>query len=383
MLTAGHVIRWSADTFLAAATVGSLYLLIAGLLLIRYRTSGSRQLARAVPVTILVPLCGREPGLLLRLRALYGQDYAGPVQIICGVRSPDDPAIEIVRSIPVDRADRSIDLCINPLVHGRNLKISNLINMVPRARHDTLVLIDSDIEVGSDYLSKVIGALQQPGVGAVTCLYHGLAAGGIWARLAAMGINTHFLPNVIVALASGLGRPCFGSTIAMSRETWRRIGGFRAFSDHLWDDYAIGEAVRGLGYKVVVPEFALGHVCSDVSARQLFAGQLRYARTIKSIDPAGHAGGIISHPFPLALLGFLCGGGGQAVALMVVALICRYILCWQVERRFNTMATDYWLVPLRDLLSFVVYVASFFGATVKWRGHRYRVIDRTLVTDSH
>lgn len=383
MLTAGHVIRWSADTFLAAATVGSLYLLIAGLLMIRYRAGGCRRTTRPVPVTILVPLCGHEPGLLVRLRTLYNQDYAAPLQIICGVRSPDDPAIQVVKSITADRADRTIDLRVDPLVHGRNLKISNLINMVQRARHDTLVLIDSDIEVGPDYLSNVIGVLQQPGVGAVTCFYHGLAAGGIWARLAAMGINTHFLPNVMVALATGLGRPCFGSTIAMSRDTWRRIGGFRAFSDHLWDDYAIGEAVRGLGYKVVVPDFALGHVCSDVSARQLFAGQLRYARTIKSIDPTGHAGGIITHPFPLALLGLLCGGGGQAVALVFVALICRYFLCWQVERRFNTIATDYWLVPVRDLLSFTIYIASFFGATVKWRGHRYRLIDHTLVTDSH
>ena len=119
------------------------------------------------------------------------------------------------------------------------------------------------------------------------------------------------------------------------------------------------------------------------SARQLLAGQMRYARTIKSIDPAGYAGGIISHPFPLALAALLIGGGGQALALAAVALTCRMALCWHVERQFAARTGDYWLVPLRDLLSFTVYVASFFGATVKWRGQRYRVVDDTLVADPH
>ena len=383
MLTTAEVLRWSVDTLLAATILGCAYLLFAGFLTYRLRPRNDRPRTNPVPVTILVPICGHEPGLEQRLTALYDQRYDAPIQLICGIGSPDDLAIPAVKRVIAAHPDAAIELHVDPLVHGRNLKVSNLINMAERARHETLVLIDSDIEVGPDYLTKVIGELQRPGVGAVTCLYHGVPVGGLWARLAAMGINSNFLPSVIVALATGLGQPCFGATIALSHDTLRRIGGFRTFSDQLSDDYAIGQAVRELGLEVAVPPFALGHVCTDGSARQLLAAQIRYARTIKSIDPAGHAGGIIMHPFALSLIALLIGGGGQALALAAIALTCRLALCWRVERRFAARAGSYLLLPLHDLMAFAVYVASFFGATVKWRGNRFRVVDDTLVTDPH
>ncbi|MEJ2626633.1 MAG: bacteriohopanetetrol glucosamine biosynthesis glycosyltransferase HpnI [Pseudolabrys sp.] len=339
--------------------------------------------AQPVPVTILVPLCGHEPGLEQRLTALCDQDYGAPLQVVCGISSPQDPAIAVVKRVIAARPDATIGLHVDPMVHGHNLKVSNLINMAEHARHHTLVLIDSDIEVGPGYLNDVIGELQRPGVGAVTCLYRGVAEGGVWARLAAMGINTHFLPNVIVALATGMGEPCFGATIALSHDTLRRIGGFHAFADHLWDDYAIGQAVRQLGLKVAVPGFALGHVCSDGSAHQMLGAQIRIARTIKSIDPVGHVGAVITHPLPLALIAALLGGSGYALAVAAIALTLRLALCWQMERQFAARAGSIWLVPVRDLLSFAVYVTSFFGATVKWRGNSYRVVDDTLLADPH
>ncbi len=383
MLTTADVLRWSVDALLAGATLGCAYLLFAGFLAIRFRSRADNAETRPVPVTILVPMCGHEPGLEQRLTALYDQRYGAPVQLVCGISNSEDPAIAAVERVIAAHPDAAIDLHIDPLVHGGNLKVSNLINMAEHARHETLMLIDSDIEVGPDHLAEVIGELQRPGVGAVTCLYHGVAVGGLWARLAAMGINTHFLPNVIVALATGLGEPCFGATIALSHDTLRRIGGFRAFSDHLSDDYAIGQAVRELGLDVAVPPFALGHVCSDGSAYQLLAAQIRYARTIKSIDPAGYVGAVISHPFPLALAAALLGGGGHALALAAIALTCRMALCWRMERQFAARAGSYLLVPLHDLMSFAVYVASFFGTTVKWRGNRHRVVDDTLLADPH
>jgi ceramide glucosyltransferase len=231
----------------------------------------------------------------------------------------------------------------------------------------------------------LVGTLQQPGVGAVSCLYHGVAAGGIWTRLAGLRINAHFLPNVIVALSCGLARPCFGVGIALSRDTLRRIGGFHAFVDQLWEDYAIGEAVRGLGHTVVVPSFALGHVFADRTAREFFAAELRAARTIKGLDPHGYAGSFITHPFALALIAAALGAGSPAIAVMLLAFACRIAVCCCIERRFGAPATSYLLLPvllpLRDLLSFAVQVASYFGSTVVWRGQRYRLSNRTLVAD--
>src|SRR5262249_39133091 len=149
--------------------------------------------------------------------------------------------------------------------------------------------------------------LQAPGVGAVTCLYHGVPAAGIWSRCAALSINAHFLPNVVVAIVLGLTQPCFGATIAMRRSTLAAIGGFQGVADDLADDHVMGKAVQRMGSKVLVAAFSVGHVCWHDSLRSLMAQEVRAARTIKTLDPVGYFGTIVSHPFPLALIAALCG----------------------------------------------------------------------------
>jgi ceramide glucosyltransferase len=372
------VFRWTAEVLMAGAAFGCLYTLVACVVALRLgrdeRRGGKRQgRAGSVPVTILMPLCGHEPGLENRLRALCGQNYAAPVQVLCGVHDAADPAAAVAKKVAAELPRGAIMLHVDPRLHGRNLKMSNLINVIDHARHDIFVMLDSDIDVGPDYLAHVVGELQKPGVGAVTCLYYGIAKGGIWAQLAAMGIDLQFLPSAMVALRFGLARPCFGATIAIARDTLREIGGLTRFADQLWDDYAIGEAVRAAGLRVAVPSPVVGHVCADASARELFARQFRYARTIGSIEPLGHVGAVVTHPLALALLAVIAGGGEAAIALSATALITRAALCWCIEQRFGAGANSYWLLPLRDLAAFAVYVTSFFGGTVVWRGHRYRV----------
>jgi ceramide glucosyltransferase len=160
-----------------------------------------------------------------------------------------------------------------------------------------------------------------------------------------------------------------------------RIGGFAPFADELADDYAIGLAVRAAGYEVAIAPFLVGHRCFESSLRQVVRHQLRVARTIKTIDPIGYAGSIITHPLPLALIGMLSGGAGAAL-VAVAALASRLALCRCVERRFGLPRESFWLIPLQDLIAFGVYVASFFGATVHWRGAEYRVgSDGTLIEE--
>jgi ceramide glucosyltransferase len=382
------VFHWTAEVLMAGAAFGCLYTLVACVVALRFgrdedNSARSRGNPAPVPVTVLMPLCGHEPGLENRLRTLCAQSYPAPVQVLCGVHDAADPAAAVAMQVAADLPPGTIVLHVDPRLHGRNLKMSNLINMVDQARHDVFVMLDSDIDVGPDYLSQVVGELQKPGVGAVTCLYYGIAKGGLWAQLAAMGINLQFLPSAMVALRFGLARPCFGATIAIRRETLREIGGLLRFADQLWDDYAIGEAVRAAGLKVAVPSLVVGHVCADASARELFSRQFRYARTIGSIEPLGHAGAIVTHPFALALLAAFAGGSEAAIALAATALITRAALCWCIEQRFGAGANTYWLLPVRDLTAFAVYVMSFFGGTVVWRGNRYRVrSDGTLFQTS-
>jgi ceramide glucosyltransferase len=382
-MLADSVLVWVANFCVAAATIGCVYTLIAAALMLCFAQRTGVGDGRQPSVTVLKPLCGREPDLFGRLLAFGHQHYDGPVQIVFGSQDRADPAIDVVKRLQAASPDLPVDLAVDPRAYGTNRKVSNLINMATLARHEVIVLSDSDIEVGPTYLADVVAELQKPGVGAVTCLYHGVAGGGIWSRLSAMSINTYFLPNVVLARSMGLAQPCFGATIALRSETLNDIGGFHAFADCLADDYAVGEAVRAAGYDVAIPSFSVGHVCFERSAAELLRHQMRQSRTIRSIDPVGYAGAIITHPLALALIGALLG---SPVGLLVAALaiVCRTALTLALEHAFGLPRHQYWLIPFRDLMAFTTFVSGFFGTSVSWRGSRYRVLsDGTVVQKSN
>jgi ceramide glucosyltransferase len=368
----------------AAATIGCVFAVIAAAIALRFgRGQGSSESQPQPSVTILKPLCGQEPALLARLLGFAHQCYAGPMQIVFGSQHRTDPAMDAVKRLQALRPDVAIDVALEPRGFGTNRKVSNLINMMPLARNDVVVLSDSDIEVGPTYLADVVAELQKPGVGAVTCLYHGIAGDGLWSRLSAMSINTYFLPNVVVARSLGLAQPCFGATIALRGETLEEIGGFDAFADTLADDYAIGAAVREAGYEVAIPRFSVGHVCFERTAAELLRHQMRQSRTIRTIDPVGYAGAIITHPFALALIGAVLG---SPLGLLVAALavVCRTVQTIAFERAFALERQPYWLIPFRDLIAFTTFVSGFYGTTVSWRGSRYRVLsDGSVVQESN
>ena len=331
-------------------------------------------------VTILKPLHGAEPNLVVNLAGFCVQDYPGPVQTVFGVADAADPAVDVVRRLIARFPDCDLELVIDPRRHGTNRKVSNLINMAAKARHEVLVVVDSDIVVDPHYLKNVVASLERPGVGLVTCLYRGAPATGLWARLAAAAIDYHFLPGVLVGLRLSLAAPCFGSTIALRAKTLAAIGGFKSVADQLADDYAIGALVRRTGLSVAIPAFTVGHVCAQQSARDLFRHELRWARTIRFVDPIGFAGSAITHALPLALIGMALGGMTPVGSgIVVAALACRFALQMQLDRAFVLRGDLFWLGPIRDVLSFTVFVASFFGRDVEWRGQRYGVrADNTL-----
>lgn len=354
-----------------AAALGCCYLLAAATMVLRFPRSAAVTVpADAEPVTILKPLHGAEPGLAQRLERFCNQDYPAPVQVVCGVGNGKDRAAEIVSRCRA--CGNAIDLVVDGRRHGSNPKISNLMNMLPQARHDLLIASDSDIDVDRDYVGRTAAALADPEVGAVTCLYRGIDTGNPWSQLSALAINSHFLPNAIFALTLGLTQPCFGATIALRRAMLRRIGGFDAFKDALADDNEIGQAVRAAGRCVVIPGFTVGHVCAENGPAALMMQDLRIARTIRTIDPVGYCGLVITHPFALALLA-IPFSPGRAVMLAGLALACRAALCLAVRRAFKAEAKGLWLIPLRDLLSFAAFLRGLVGNSVQWRGAAYHV----------
>jgi ceramide glucosyltransferase len=360
------------DAFLALAIIGCLFTVLACFCVVSFPNPKLNNAGEPPAVTVLKPLHGFEPGIGGLIAALCRQNYPAPVQIVCGTQRPDSPAVPAIRAIAADFPDLEIEVAVEPRSRGTNRKVSNLINMLPRARHDTLVLSDSDIAVAPDYLRSLTSLLAAPRVGAVTCLYHGIDGDGLWARFSALAINAQFLPHAIVAVSLGLAKPCFGATIALRRSVLERIGGFTALADVLADDHAIGVAVRSAGYDVVTAPFLVGHHCFEESFRQLFRHQMRVARTIRSIDPVAYAGTIVTHPWPFALLA-LFGGDPAAIMVAIAVLVARVTLCRCVEWRFGLPRQNYWLIPVHDLIAFAVYAMSFFGATVHWRGADYRV----------
>ena len=353
-----------------AALAGCGYLLCALLAVRRWpkRRPAGPQYSPAV--SVLKPLHGYEPGLERRLLSFADQHYDGAVQIVFGCQDENDPALLVARRIVAARPAEAGVIVVDERLHGSNRKVSNLINCYEYARHDVIVLADSDIEVDKLYLQDVVEALHRPGVGAVTCLYEGEGeASG--ARLSAQAINAHFLPNVLVGIALGMATPCFGSTVALRRDVLERIGGFHALVDKLADDYAIGEAVRCLGLEVAVLPAAVRHACAEATFAAFFNHQLRFARTIRSIDFWGHAGSLVSNPLPLALIAVL-GRAPAAWWLVITSLACRAILLRSVARRFAMARQHLLLIPFCDLAMFAAFIVSFCGSTVEWRGHRYR-----------
>lgn len=360
--------------FAGISLAGSLYMLLAANVAARFMSVRMSTANERPSVTLLKPLHFDSPGLEEDLATFLAQDYSAPVQIVFGVQSVNDPAIAVVNHLKGQHPGVDIELVVDTRSYGHNAKISNLINMAERARNDIVIVSDSDISVTANWLSNVVGALLQPGVGAVTCPYTGLGGASAWSTLAAMGTSYDFLPSVLFGTWWGMANACLGSTIALRRATLAQIGGFEAFRDLLADDYEIGRAVRQRGMRISVLPLAVSHRCTEQSAVDLFRHELRWNRTIRVLRPFEHMGTIVTYPFPLALAALaLLGGGLTGIAVLLAAVSARIVLKTAVERAFNTCAGPLWLLPIRDIISFAVFLLSFLGQQVAWRGARFQV----------
>ncbi|MEO8812845.1 MAG: bacteriohopanetetrol glucosamine biosynthesis glycosyltransferase HpnI [Caulobacteraceae bacterium] len=358
----------------AFAICGVLYCVIAVLLVARFMAAVRPRTSALPSVTIIKPLHGAPPGLLQSLESFCRQDYGGVWQIVFGVQDPGDPAIPVVRELRRRNPTLDIAMVVNARLHGVNRKTSNLINIAARAKHEILILSDADIRVKPDYLHTVVAALSRKDVGVVSCLYVGEAGTSLWSKLSAMAINYQFLPSAVLGKSIGLAQPCFGSTIGIRAQVLREIGGFEALADHLADDYEIGRAVRARGYKIAMPPIVVSHLCTEATARELFDHELRWGFTVRRIDFPGYIGSIVTHPLPLAVIGgALLGFPPPVLWLAAAALLVRIALRLCIDSATGARAGYWWLMPTRDMLSFIVFIASFTVSTVGWHGRRFRV----------
>ena len=327
--------------------------------------------ARALPpVTVLKPLHGDEPLLEDALASCCQQDYPD-YQLVFGLQDPSDPALEVLARLKRRFPAVEIVVVVDRTRHGLNRKIDNLINMFPAARHDTLVIADSDMHVAPDYLRDLVAALQEPGAGA---RHHPICRQGRLARSARttrLRTDQPCFPLPGALLARALGRQdCLGATMALSRAMLKRVGGFQALSDHLADDAVLGRLVRAQGFDVVLAATVPATTVPENHLPALFEHELRWARTVKSLEPLGFVTTAIQYPlFWAALTIGLSGGLVEAWWLFLVTWFVRGTMAYAIDRNLKVASSlTIWCLPFRDLLSMTVILASYRTRRVAWRG---------------
>ncbi|MCF3947937.1 bacteriohopanetetrol glucosamine biosynthesis glycosyltransferase HpnI [Acidiphilium sp. AL] len=371
------------SAFAEALCIAGLAQQAIGSLLVRPQRRAPAPGTSLPPVSILKPLHGAEPLLETALESFFLLDHT-KFQLIFGTDDPADPALGIVEKLRRRYPRTDIAVVAGPTPPGRNRKVANLINMLPSARHELLVISDADMHVPPDFLASVLSALTQQGAGLATSFYTGLpASADLPARLGAMQINHLFLPGA--ALARRFGRQdCLGATMALSRATLERVGGLEALLDHLADDNVLGRKVRDAGSAVVLAPVIPATTVTETDFRALIRHELRWARTIRALVPGAYWGLVIQFPlFWAAMALLLTGFAPWAWIALGFAAMIRYAIARRLERRLGINSAGPaapglaktaapWLFLLRDGLSAAIFLASFWSDTVEWRGHVLR-----------
>jgi ceramide glucosyltransferase len=348
------------------------------------RPTQARPTQALPPISILKPLKGVDPDIYESFRSHCLQDYP-EYEIVFGVSDADDPAIASVERLKKEFPGRAIRLVVAPKILGANVKVSNLQQMLPHARYEYLIVDDSDIRVERDYLRRVIAPFiaEEDHVGMVTCLYRGVAAPTLGSRLESLGISTDFCAGVLVArqLEGGL-HFALGSTMAFRRADLALAGGFEAIVDHLADDYELGRRIANLGLHIHLSDVVVETHLPAYDLRGFFAHQLRWARGVRDSRAGGYFGLVTTFGLMWALLAFLTSGAAQwsiGLLLGVAALrVAVAIAIGKVVLKDSRLLAHLWLLPLRDLIAVGVWVASFAGHTVTWRGDRFYLKDGRL-----
>jgi ceramide glucosyltransferase len=361
------VLAWVGVGLAALAAIYTLVALFGALL--RPRRPSSWPPAALLPgVTILKPLCGAEPRLYECLHSFCSQTWP-QLQIVFGVRDPADPAVAVVRRLQHEFPQLDLALVLDGTHHGSNAKVSNLINIMAIAKHDYLIIADSDIRVGPEYVRGVVAPLLDQSVGIVTCPYVGRPLPDLWSQLGAQFINGWFVPSVFVAALFGSRAFAFGATIALRRKVLEAIGGLPAVADQLADDYRLGELTRELGLRTVLSNVVVETVVEERSLQDLIGHEVRWLRTIKAVRPIGYSLAFVTFALPVALIGTLLSGLARPALLALgITVLLRLVmhLFWSAAGD-RSIWTRLWAVPLHDCVLFGVWCWGFLGQRVNWR----------------
>ncbi len=361
------------------ALAGSGYFAISLWAALRFVTERSREKPTnfTPPVSILRSVKGLDPQMELAFRSHCLLDY-GEYEVLFGVSDQNDPALRLLGKIREEFPRCQLRVVHCPQVLGLNGKVSNLAQMLPQARFEHILINDSDIVVPRDYLRQVMAPFADPGVGMVTTLYRGMAGKTLPSRLEGLGLSTDFAGGVLVARALEGGiRFALGATMATTKSALRKIGGLEPITDCLADDYELGARIAAAGYKVELADTVVGTALHNYGFRDFWVHQLRWARNVKDRRSAQYFGLIVSFAQIWAVLAVLAAphAGWSWVVLAITALLRlgSAVVVGRVVLDDPQVLRDLWLVPLRDLVALAVWIVSYAGDQVEWRGQRFRL----------
>jgi len=372
-----HILFLAIKVVLVGCTLAAdaFYILsmIAGLRFFSKRETAGEYLP---PVSIMVPLYGADFKAHQNYQRLCRQDYP-EYQIVFGVRESADSSIPIIQKLKAEFPERDIELVVSAEVIGQNSKVSNLQNMYQHVKHEHIVILDSDIRVTAGYLRKVIAPLSDPRVGLVTCLYRAAETPDFAARLEAVGITAEFAPGVLMAWMLEGVKFALGSTMATTRARLEAIGGFRALADYLADDFMLGNLIAADGYEVRLSQHVVETAMAPIGFAGMLRHQMRWARSTRISRPLGYLGLILTYGTALAILTVLADAlSTLSLGLLAFTLTLRMTMGWLIGVHWlddRILKRNFWLLPLRDLLSFVIWCLSWVGKRVEWRGRVFEV----------
>lgn len=331
---------------------------------------------QAPPVSIMIPLHGADFGAYENYARFCRQNYP-EYQIIFGVRDSGDSSVPIVEKLMVDFPNRDISLVMSDTTIGQNLKVSNLQNMLGRVKHEHIVIVDSDIRVSRDYLRMVLAPLSDPRVGLVTCLYRAAETPDFAAKLEAVGITAEFAAGVLMAWMLEGVKFALGSTMATTRARLESIGGFHELADYLADDFMLGNLIDRSGYEVRLSHHVVETAMHPAGLSGMMRHQMRWARSTRISRPLGYLGLILTYGTALALLVVAIDGASMfSLLLLATTLVIRLTMGWMIGVHWlgdKILKKHFLLVPVRDLMSFLIWCLSWVGKKVEWRGRLFEV----------
>ncbi|MGC2323440.1 MAG: bacteriohopanetetrol glucosamine biosynthesis glycosyltransferase HpnI [Terriglobales bacterium] len=358
----------------ACAAFGVVFYVVSMLSAWRFARQARPEAKAYPPVSILKPVRGADPHAYECFRSHCLLDYPD-YEIIFGVHDVADPAVPLIERLKREFPERRIELVIGPQELGTNRKVSNLIQMLPAAHYDHLLINDGDIRVPPDYLRRVMAPLADSTVGLVTALYRAIAGHTIGSKLEALSISD-FAGSVLVAYQNQRAfHYGFGSTLAFSKQVLQRIGGFAALADYLADDYQLATLISQAGYRIVLSDLVVETAVPDYSLRDFWNHQLRWARTVRDASPRGNLGLVLTFGVQWAVVALIAVAGAAwawtLFALAYGARIAALLVTTLGVCHDRATLRRLWLLPIRDLQAVLVWAASFAGRSIVWRGERF------------